>query len=130
MFWLITFSNHASMYPTAAPASPPQDVVVVAVDSRTFTLGWNPPLPDDHNGIITEYRISVTGTETEETTQFVTVETALTVQSLHPYYTYTCAVAAFTILEGPYSSAISVTMPQDGKRLTSMHRYINYISLL
>lgn len=36
------------------------------------------------------------------------------VDSLHPFYNYTCTVAAVTIAEGPPSSRITVTTEQDG----------------
>jgi hypothetical protein len=36
------------------------------------------------------------------------------VDSLHPHYSYHCAVAAVTIAEGPFSSNVTVTTVQDG----------------
>ena len=36
------------------------------------------------------------------------------VDSLHPHYNYTCAVAAVTVVEGPFSASVMVTTGQDG----------------
>ena len=39
----------------------------------------------------------------------------VTVNELHPYYSYNCTVAAVTIAEGPLTSAVVVTL-EDGKQ--------------
>ncbi len=39
--------------------------------------------------------------------------TLITVDSLHPFYTYTLSVAAFTTGTGPLAE-VSVTLPEDG----------------
>ena len=40
---------------------------------------------------------------------------ALTISSLHPFYTYTFSVAANTVGLGPFSEPVNQQMPQDGK---------------
>ena len=94
-------------------------MVAVAVDSRTLTLTWNPPPTEDHNGIIREYHIDITETETGEMFRLTSTVTFLAVQSLHPYYTYLCAVSAYTVLEGPYSLDVAIQMPVDGRNFSS-----------
>ena len=44
-----------------------------------------------------------------------TTFTNLTLTNLHPYYTYTVLVLAFTIAPGPYSTAMTVQTPQEGQ---------------
>lgn len=53
--------------------------------------------------------------ETGSLTQLMTEELTLTVSSLHPYYTYTCRVAAETVAVGPSSAPVTVELPEDGK---------------
>lgn len=36
------------------------------------------------------------------------------VDSLHPFYNYTCTVAAVTVAEGPFSLSVTITTGQDG----------------
>ena len=39
---------------------------------------------------------------------------SVVVQSLHPHYTYVCAVRAYTVGSGPYSEVLNVTTAEDG----------------
>ena len=41
--------------------------------------------------------------------------TQVTLQPLHPYYTYTCRVAAVTTATGPYTGNFTIQLPEDGK---------------
>ena len=101
-------------YTYTAPTLAPQSVVTAAIDSRILSISWVPPPFPHQNGIIREYRVNVTERETGMTYRLTTAATSLTVPSLHPFYTYSCAVAAFTIAEGPYSVEVNITMPEDG----------------
>ena len=100
-----------------APTLAPQDVVATATDSRTLLMSWVLPPFEHQNGIIREYRVNITERETGRTYYLTTAATSLTVPSLHPFYTYDCKVAAFTIAQGPYSEKLSITMPEDGRSL-------------
>ena len=37
------------------------------------------------------------------------------IANLHPFYNYTCSVAAETIAQGPHSSTVLVTTLEDGE---------------
>ena len=100
-----------------APTLAPQDVVATATDSRTLLMSWVLPPFEHQNGIIREYQVNITERETGRTYYLTTAATSLTVPSLHPFYTYDCKVAAFTIAQGPYSEKLSITMPEDGRSL-------------
>ena len=41
--------------------------------------------------------------------------TSIEITSLHPFYVYEWSVSAFTVGEGPYSSIVTLTTPEDGK---------------
>ncbi len=59
------------------------------------------------------YFIVVVDTVTGETLTLNTTATFITVNSLHPFYTYTLSVAAFTTDTGPLAE-VSITLPEDG----------------
>ena len=88
------------------------------MSSTIITLFWDPPPADARNGIITRYRINITEVETERPILRFSSTTSVNVTSLHPYYTYNCAIAAETIIgAGPYTSVITVVTLQDGNPL-------------
>ena len=87
---------------------------MTAIDSTTLMISWMPPPLEHQNGIIREYQVNITERETGIAHHLTTAATTLTVSSLHPFYTYDCTLAAFTIAEGPYSVEVNITMPEDG----------------
>ena len=99
-----------------APSSPPSDVSYAQVTSTSFILSWTTPPPETHNGLIRHYIVRCTELENGAMFQQMTVNssTERLVDSLHPHYSYYCAIAAVTIAEGPFSSNITVTTTQDG----------------
>lgn len=82
--------------------------------SRTLLLSWEPPPEDQQNGIIQEYRISITATENGDHLLLTSKNTTVLATDLHPYYTYNCIIAAVTVGLGPYSEILTVHMPEDG----------------
>ena len=98
----------------SAPTSAPQGLEVSAIDPRTIFLSWAPPPLEQQNGNIREYRVNISERETGKRFHLVTAAASVTVPTLHPFYTYNCTVAAFTVEEGPHSVAVTITMPEDG----------------
>ena len=83
-------------------------------------LSWQPPAPENQNGIIVHYIVNITEMETGRLLSFTAVNiTTLSVPMLHPFYTYTCIVAAVTVGVGPYSATVVVELPEDGKQVHS-----------
>ena len=100
----------------AVPETAPLNLSVQATDSQTLVLSWEPPLPEDRNGIIINYTVNITEMETGTQFQLVTDNTTITAFSLHPHYTYSCTVAAETSVGlGSYTTPRPVQMPEDGK---------------
>ena len=98
-----------------APASPPQDLVVTLIDSRSVYLSWSPPPREHHNGMIRRFLINVTEVDTARMYQTASFGSAVTISSLHPFYTYEFTVAAYTVAPGPFSEPSVQLMPQDSK---------------
>lgn len=96
------------------PENAPLNPVGTATNSRTIQFSWGIPL-GRHNGVIREYRVNVTELQTGRTFQRMVTTTIILITSLQPSYTYQLSVSAYTVGEGPYSSALNVTTPEDGK---------------
>ena len=104
---------------------------MTAMDSTTLLISWMPPQFEHQNGVIREYRVNITETETGIAYRLFTAATTLTVSSLHPFYTYDCIIAAFTIAEGPYSVEVNITMPEDGMfNISNGYRFCDYLYLI
>ena len=110
----------------SAPSSSPENVTVVSLSSTSLFISWSPPPPETQNGIISEYRVNITESETESVMSLVTFNTQISVQFLHPFYTYMCVVSAVTIAEGPASEEVVIRTPEDGK-CRVMDKYVMYI---
>ena len=81
---------------------------------------WQPPPSEIQNGHIRLYKISVFEVQTDTNYSYTlhnqpSKNSALLVESLHPYYQYMCSVSAFTIGPGPYTSPLTVWTFEDGE---------------
>ena len=105
---------------TAAPSMPPVNLTVEAATSDSVTLSWSPPDVHSQNGIITSYLINVTASETGETFQVSSTTTKLVIQSLRPFSTYLCAIAAeISVGTGPFSISVSIRTNEAGMLYTA-----------
>ena len=97
------------------PSGPPTNVQGVAISSTSIRLTWKPPQPEDQNGIIQGYNITITEVATGRMMYFWEggMNFILIVNSLHPYYTYQCSISAENIGPGPAAN-VSVTTHQGG----------------
>ena len=93
-----------------------------------MNITWEPPPTDQTNGIIDYYAIRVHASDTAEEFNYEASETQLILSELHPYYTYTVYVAAFTVSLGPYSAGRTVKMPADSKIIFPLNFHL--ISIL
>ena len=90
-------------------------MTAVALTSRSIGVTWEPPEEDKQNGVIQYYMIVVIVQQTQATLSLNTTSTSITIPDLHPAYDHSIEVAAVTISVGPYSAAISLVTPDDGK---------------
>ena len=72
---------------------------------------------EDQNGIVRAYVVNITEMNTGSTIQKLSTTNSLTVENLHPYYTYAVMVAAYTVESGPYSTSFAFTTAEHGKKL-------------
>ena len=98
-----------------APSMPPENLISETTTSESVTLNWSPPDIQSQNGIITGYLINVTEIETGETFQVSSATTNLVIQSLRPFTTYVCVIAAETSAgTGPFSISLTVQTNEAG----------------
>ena len=108
----------------SVPTGSPLNVTTTSVNATALLVTWVAPSADLQNGIIIQYRINLTESETGVITYFTVLnilQTTLT--DLHPYYNYQVTVAAITIGLGPYSTEATVQLPEAGQFRAS-HNYL------
>ena len=96
------------------PSNVPQNVVAVPLNATHAMIVWEPPPPDHQNGLIGLYRIAITVVDTDEQLQDVSAGTTTVLGPLHPFYTYKFSIAAETVQVGPFTSPITLKMPEAG----------------
>ena len=98
-----------------APRSPPSGLSGYAYGPNVIGLTWSPPPTMDINGIIDYYLVEVDEIHTGRSWTFQATGLHINISSLHPYYTYESQVAAFTFVQGPFTSPLQVVTGEDGK---------------
>ena len=83
--------------------------------STSFTILWSPPLPDDQNGVIINYKLDFTELGTHYSSVFFTNATSYEVMMLDPFTSYAVSIAAATAIGfGPLSQHFPVQTAEDG----------------
>ena len=101
---------------------PPQNFATTLVSATSVTLMWDPPLPDEQNGIITKYTVRVTPAESAIYEE-ITTTTRHLVDSLEANQLYSFVVAAHTVAgKGTFSNTITVQTRTDSKSLAEYRR--------
>lgn len=115
--WKLSLSRRIFFYLyIIVPSGSPLSFGGNATSSRSASISWNSPLPDQWNGVIILYVINVTIMETGHVFQLNSTTTSLTVVTLQPFRNYICIIAAVTSVgTGPFSVSFTLTTPQDGK---------------
>ena len=102
----------------SVPVKPPQNVSVVVLNSTSVGVSWQPPSPEDRNGIITMYTLNVSSTTAGYMMSFGTVNTEIIVDNLNPFTLYNFTVAAATSIGcGPFSDSVERMTVEGGESL-------------
>lgn len=72
---------------------------------------------EHQNGLVRYYVVNITETNTGSQFQLTSNNLYITLNNLHPYYTYSVSVAAYTISPGPFSSPLLLTTSEDGETI-------------
>lgn len=78
-------------------------------------VSWDAPPTEHQNGEVRQYIVNITEDNTGLMWQEGSETRELKLNSLHPYYNYSCQVAAVTVSMGPFGETITVTTLQDRK---------------
>ena len=100
----------------SAPSGSPESFNGTATSPYSAYLVWDPPPLDQQNGIILGYVINVTIVETSKIVLLYSNTTFLVVNTLRPFRTYICVIAAQTTTgTGPFGIEFVLSTPEDGK---------------
>lgn len=91
------------------PSGPPQSFTGTP-NITSIQFSWRPPIAEERNGNITGYVIFITSLVNPGDSQELTTSSeSLLAESLQPYTTYECAIAASTqVGVGPNSTVIYI----------------------
>ena len=92
----------------------PEITTSYAIDSSTVAIQWDPLPEEDRNGIVREYQVFIYNVNTGKNKTVVFTTMTAIIGSLTPSFSYNFFVSAVTVAEGPYSTVINITMPEDG----------------
>ena len=86
-----------------------ENFTIISISATSITLSWNEPPQDQQNGVITGYIINFLALDDYSTFNLTTTSTSLTVNTLEPYHTYVCIIAAETAAgTGPFGSQLFI----------------------
>ena len=105
---------------SAAPSAPASRPVVFGTTHNSLSLNWQAPPFEETNGAIQSYVIAIHEVETGRNFTANSNTTQVTLEPLHPYYTYMCSIAAVTVGIGPFSEHITAQLPEAGISSTVM----------
>lgn len=84
------------------------------MSSTGFLISWVTPPALYHNGIIRNYTVNTTEENTGRQILLTSHTNSQRVGSLHPYYNYTCTIAAVTVSPGTFSTPVTITTAETG----------------
>ena len=97
-----------------APSGPPSLFEATVLSSTAISFLWEPPSPENRNGIIRQYIIVLDSGQIETTIRTFSTGTSLTVTNLQPYTLYQCTIAAETVAIGVESEIYPATTYETG----------------
>ena len=96
------------------PSGPPSNTIGTALNSTHVSLSWDPPSPDQINGVIIGYNINFTELETGVVSHLILEQTEAVIGPLHPHYTYNFTIVAFTLVGSGPTTYVIVQTNEDG----------------
>ncbi len=100
----------------AAPSGPPQNAIVFNITARSVVISYSPPLAQERNGVVIQYKVELTNLDLGTRNQIETAGLQLLVQSLRPYTVYEITVTGRTAIGyGPFSEQQTFRTLESGK---------------
>lgn len=131
MYIIIIPSSKYFPWNIAGPSTPPRSLTLADVGSTHFSASWEPPLPQDRNGVIRQYLVNLwqIGSRNGPHTVFTNSIPNITISDLLPYHAYVVTVTAITVDHGPQSNSISFQTLEDGEILETSCYYSGQFTL-
>ena len=93
-----------------APSGAPQNFFIGA-NGSSLMVSWDPPLPEDSNGVITSYLLACDSEDADNFELLLNPIFLIILYDLAPFTEYACSIAASTSAGiGPYSEPVSATI--------------------
>ena len=112
-----------------APSGPPLSIQLTAESFSSVTLSWEPPLPEQQNGRIVRYHVTVTDaalTANRDLTYDISDGRVQLIDVLDADTSYAIRMAAATSAGvGPFSAIRTVTTLRNGKSIINSYNYFN-----
>ena len=109
------------LFSNPGPATPPQNVEVIAISSTEIMVTWEEVLPIDQNGIISIYEVQYEPLQFNESLSTLvtnTTDMAVNLTKLQEDVEYNISVRAYTAIGfGPFSTEITEMTFEDGECL-------------
>ena len=111
------------LYP-AAPNVSPSSPVVFGATHDSVSLNWQAVPFEEVNGVVEGYTIAVHEVDTGRNFTMNSNTTQVTLEHLHPFYTYVFSIAAETVGTGPFSESITIQLPEAGLSIPPSPKYL------
>ena len=92
-----------------APTGLPTRLQATTINATAVNLSWQAPPPDETNGVLRMYTVTLQQPTSGQTLVYNTTSTAITVGSLTPCTHYLWNVIPYTIAYGRVSQSIAAT---------------------
>ena len=127
--------SHSPPPPNSPEPSGSPRITHTHATAHSIFLRWTPPPPDQRNGLLTHYIISImyNGQQTNVTLPSASEEHTL---QARPYSDYILSIAAVnSVGRGPFSAVVDVRTQEDGQSLGytlcyPLHLYLPLLPLL
>ena len=93
----------------------PSNLTVQQVLSSSISLSWSSLELEELNGELSHFSIEIMEQETNSSMHRTSTTTEVTIDFLHPFYTYRIRVSAVTVLPGPYTAELFIETLEDGR---------------
>ena len=110
------FATCGTVILSSAPSSPPMNILPYMITATSFSLMWESPAFEATNGIIQQYVVQLVELDTGRQVTVVTNTSEVTLEDLHPFYTYSSRIAAETIAVGPFSTPLAIQLSEDSEQ--------------
>jgi hypothetical protein len=102
------------VFVSIAPTGPPNNLQATPINSTAVNVTWEPPTPDDQNGVIAIYTITYSSQSAMESGSTNTSDTMVILSGLEEFREYNITVTASTTVGSGPERSVTVMTPESG----------------